>query len=314
MRQTRLRFKRTTIVGVILAALVLMPAGWQARAWPEDDQGCYCHNLGVAIYINGSDVAWPIIAQKGQTFSLDLKTVRMAVVGILPAVLAWEPNITDNSKFAITPANVIDNSADDLDNSTGNIETLFKITAPSVEGSYVIYVTAQGNYVGFIVNVGLGTSTPVNSSQLYSPFASITQVSAPASADEGSPVQVNVTVQNVGIISGRMFFYAVDGATGEILLPSVFADSNVSSFTTATLMGEFVMPNRSLQVVVRVGHVENGVAVDDGSKSQAISMVPQKAGPTGVSFPWIWVVAAVVPAVAGLGYFLMRSKSKRAPR
>jgi hypothetical protein len=267
----------------------------------------------VGIYFNGTDTVPPLVAQKGQTFSMDVKTVRMAVVGILPSVLSWNLNITDNLKFGFSPAEVFDNSADDLDNSTGNIESLFSVTAPDVDGLYVIYIAAQGNYVGIMVRVGAGTSSSENSSQLYSPYASITEVDAPGSAVEGDAVKVNVTVENVGKTSGGMFFYLMDGTTGETLLPSVYAGSNVSALTAATLSGEFLMPNRSLEVVARAGHIENGVAVDDDSKNQTISVVPRQAGPTDVSFPWIWVIAAMVPVVGGAAFFMMRSRQKGAP-
>ena len=177
----------TATLAILLLGVVTVTSGlWQTGSFshgePGFDQGCYCHNNGIAIYVNGTGDGnggvffGPITA--GSSFHLYITTNNVAATGVVPGLQQWQSNQTDNSKFTFSPTQVTDGSAQDRSPTSGNITALYKITAPTTAGFYTLTLYAQGSEMqSMTIQVTGGstsTSTTTTSSTTSSTASSTT--------------------------------------------------------------------------------------------------------------------------------------------
>lgn len=97
------------------------------------------------------------------------------------------------------------------------------------------------------------------------PKATIVSVSAPAFADAGTGFELSVSVTNDGPVAGAVFIKVIDIDTGSLIVPreSVSLDpSKTWGMTWSTIM----MPNKTWNLEIQAGHVEDGVDVVDSTK------------------------------------------------
>jgi Ni,Fe-hydrogenase III small subunit len=286
---------------------------------PEDHSGyggtgCSCHNFGVGIWVNSTDFyateeVFYANVESGKSFSLLINTVGTATTteGLLQPAVAWMPDMTDNAKFKFDPQEVKDNAPQDQDPSPGIMGVLFRITAPNQTGSYIISLSTQGSIVSVLVTVR-GASP--------SGFASVTNVQSPSAVRAGASVGMDVTLWNKGLAPYRLYVYATDHATGQVVFAKVYSESPIPANGTATLSGAFNMPNGNLTLMIRSGHVEGDRDVDDDLFSFSIlqpqSLPPVQTAQFGVLAmqwaPWIAVVAATLGSVPLVGMYARRGK------
>lgn len=160
------------LAAAIVGILAYAPAS--ARAFPQNDHGCYCHHSGIGMWVNGTDIGIVNLANvnAGATFHLQIRSVDVAATGVVPGVQVWLSNLTDNSKFQFSPTQITDNSAQDLNSTTGTITAVYAITAPLTNGRYDIEITAQGVVFDISIGVQGGTSaTGTTTTQSTSPPA-----------------------------------------------------------------------------------------------------------------------------------------------
>lgn len=261
--------------------------------------GCYCHNQGLSIYVNGSDVyalKEPIYVEveSGRSFALLVASARILPAGILQPVMGWMPDMTDNAVFTFDPEEVRDDSPDDQAPRDGSITALFKVTAPNEPGSYTLTLSVQGPIVSVLVRVGAEEAPP----PVPPAFASITDVEAPLLVQEGGSVVMNVSLRNTGSTTSGLYAYATDSATGEEVFPRLHSDGAVAPNSTVTLNAVFLMPNRTVNLLIRSGHVQEGVDADDDLRSlsvQAPIPLPPVKRPSLYAMveAWgVWVFAA----------------------
>ena len=153
------------LLGVATVASGLILSGSFASGEPSFDQGCYCHNGNISVYVNGTGDGLggksfgPIAT--GSTFHLLVSTGDQHATGVVPGLQEWMSNQTDNAKFTISPTQVTAGSAQDMNKTnSGNITALYAITAPSTAGTYVLTIYAQGSFMQPIsIQVTGGTTT-----------------------------------------------------------------------------------------------------------------------------------------------------------
>ncbi len=277
---------------------------------PDQDQGCFCHNGGVGVWANGTDIGlfFEINVDSGNSFVLNITSKQIAVQ-VSPAFMTWSPNDADNAKFGFNPQQVNDNSPQDQNPNQGTITALFKITAPKDPGSYVITILAQGSLFPFTVLVKQGV--PV-----LGHFAAITKVKSPMQAKAGASVGINVTLQNMGAKPLTLYIYAT--STNSTLFDKVYSKSPVSGNGTVALSGVFVMPNGNLTLRIHSGHVGDDGDVDDAAYTVSITQPRPIAvgvgGPIYFAYgqwgPWMpalmILLAAAVGAALGAGTVVRR--------
>lgn len=151
---------RLGLTALLFAVVVFANLVPSIVSHPANDQGCYCHNLGVSIYVNSTDVNLykvvniPYVSvQKGKSFTLLVRTEDISKFGVAQPLQAWWSNRTDNDLFKFDPQQVGDNSPRDQDPTVGNIVAFYKVTAPTVPGSYELTLYAQWNFVPVYVTV-----------------------------------------------------------------------------------------------------------------------------------------------------------------
>src|SRR5271169_1269174 len=156
------------LFGVATVTSGVWMTGGFSHGNPEFDQGCYCHNNNIAVWVNGTgdgnggSFFGPFTA--GSSFHLLINTDNAHVTGVVPALQQWESNQTDNAKFTISPAQVTDNSAADQNKTAGGILVLYKITTPTTAGTYVLTLYAQGSLLQPIAIQVAGGSTSTTTS------------------------------------------------------------------------------------------------------------------------------------------------------
>jgi len=280
-------------------------------------QGCYCHNSGIGLYVNGTDVmatsAGFAYLGNGGSFTFLVRSEQVEPEGVVEAVMAWTPSMSDNAKFAFDPQEVRDNSAQDEDSTAGKIAVLFKITAPNETGSYTIALSTQGTIAVFEVRVRPAQG---QAGQLIPSFAAISNVEAPVEAKRGGSVGMNATLQNKGSAPCSLYIYATDADTGEEVFPKVYSAAPVAGNGTITLSGAFVMPDWALSLKIHSGHVEEGQDVDDDAGNVSVRLQhpppPTQKAPIQVLVedwgPGIVVIAASMMSVQSLTLLASRRK------
>ncbi|MGA2664737.1 MAG: hypothetical protein ABSF83_07320 [Nitrososphaerales archaeon] len=151
------------LLGVVTVTSGVWLSGSFSHGDPSLDQGCYCHNNGIAIYVNGTGdgnggLFFSSFAP-GSSFHLYISTNNVAATGVVPGLQQWFSNQTDNAKFTFSPTSVTDGSAQDRSPTAGNITALYKITVPSTPGMYTLTLYAQGSEMQPILIQVAATST-----------------------------------------------------------------------------------------------------------------------------------------------------------
>ena len=153
------------VLGVAALVYASVPG---ARASPANDQGCYCHNNGIGVWLNGTGFMEFGILEftPGGSMSLNVTSSNIAATGVVPGVQDWMANENDTGKFTIAPQSVQDGSAEDLAPATGNITVIYRISAPTTPGSYLLTLYVQGTWLTVAASVGSpsGTTTTSTSS------------------------------------------------------------------------------------------------------------------------------------------------------
>ena len=177
----------TATLAILLLGVVTVTSGlWQTGSFshgePDFDQGCYCHNNGIAIYVNGTGDGnggvffGPFTA--GSSFHLYVSTNNVAATGVVPGLQQWQSNQTDNAKFTFSPTSFTANSPYNLSTLPGNITALYKITAPTTPGDYVLTLYSQGTLLMGIaiqvVSTITFTTSTIASTQILPPIATST--------------------------------------------------------------------------------------------------------------------------------------------
>jgi Ni,Fe-hydrogenase III small subunit len=308
-----------SIAALVLLTIVAVVVANIASAYvdqPPDHEGgpgCYCHNLGVGIWVNGSDTyaAREVIfveAEPESSFVELISSQRIGeTAGLLEPKMAWMPSMADNAKFTFDPQEVTDNAPQDQDPTVGNIAVLFKIAAPKEPGSYDISLSVQGPIVTFLVTV---------KSAAVSGFASVTYVKSPLAARTNSTIRIGVTLRNEGLDPHELYIYGIDRATGERILEKIYSGDPVQPNGTVSLEGAFRMPGGNLTLMIHSGHVEDSGDIDDGLSAVSILQL-QSSPPTQTTqlivlarewAPWVAIIGASLGSVPLLEMYARRGK------
>ena len=100
------------LLGVMLTTYGVWTQSNFSHGEPSYDEGCYCHNSGIAVWINGTGDGDGGISsgsvKAGSTFHLLVSTNDEHATGVVPGLQQWESNETDNAKFNVSPTQVTD--------------------------------------------------------------------------------------------------------------------------------------------------------------------------------------------------------------
>jgi coenzyme F420-reducing hydrogenase gamma subunit len=262
------------------------------------------------VYVNGTEVS-SFITRVGEGKSFVLRVeVAFPSQGskAVPIVVAWMPNMGDNSKFTFNSTQVADNSPQDRSPVRGDIIASFRITAPNESGSYSIAISYQGSFSEVFVTVG--------ESALAS-YAAIAQVSGQLAAKPGDLVTTNITLQNNGTEPSTFYVYGTNSSTKKVIFDKVYSQAPIAANATTTLTAAFKMPQGNLTLVVHGGHVEDRGDVDDSRKAIYIFQAMPVPAIQRVPFtvlamewaPWLAITAASLGAVPVIGMYARRGKT-----
>jgi hypothetical protein len=185
------------LMGVALTSAVVWTQDAFTHGLPDYGQGCYCHNNDISVYINGSGDGMFAITlgpfPTGSTFHIRASTSDSHTTGAVPNNQLWMSTQADNAKFNITPEGVTDNSANDLNQTAGNITAIYTATAPATAGTYLITLYAQGVLVSPVTVVVV----PYNSTARFTATKTTTSTaSASTSLTTSSSTGLTVSVTN----------------------------------------------------------------------------------------------------------------------
>ena len=177
------------LLGVTLTTYGVWTQSSFSHGIPTNDAGCWCHNDGIAVFVNGTGDggAGVFFGQIviGSTFHLLISTANHAA-GVVPGLQMWESNQTDNAQFTFNPAEVTATSPQNLSPISGNITALYKITAPTTPGDYVLTLYSQGTRLMGIAIQVVSTTTSITSTTTSSHI--ITQIATSTDTKLSSPI------------------------------------------------------------------------------------------------------------------------------
>ena len=184
----------TLLLGVMVTTYGVWTQSNFSHGEPSFDQGCYCHNNGIAIFVNatgdgqGGTFFGPFAA--GSSFHLYISTNNVAATGVVPGLQQWQSNQTDNAKFNISPMQVTDGSAQDRSATVGNITALYKMTAPTTAGFYTLTLYAQGSLMqGIVIQVTGGSTSTSSTTSSTTSTASTPSSTSPAGSNRSYSVR-----------------------------------------------------------------------------------------------------------------------------
>jgi hypothetical protein len=162
------------LLGVMLTTYGVWTQNSFSHAIPSKDAGCWCHDNGIAVFVNGTGDGGTGVffgqIMVGSTFHLLISTLNVAA-GVVPELQLWESNQTANANFTFSPTSVTAGSAQDLSEQPGNITALYKITSPTTPGEYVLTLYSQGTLLMGVVIQVVSTITSTTSIQVVTPPA-----------------------------------------------------------------------------------------------------------------------------------------------
>jgi hypothetical protein len=117
-----------------------------------------CHKSGITVTTNATQV---VQIETNASFWLQ---VNASGGTPLDTLLLWS-EVSHNTHFSFTPNEVKDNSITDKEAESGRIATLYKITAPDLEGNYTVKIYAassevRGGVAEVHITVGAGGEIP----------------------------------------------------------------------------------------------------------------------------------------------------------
>jgi hypothetical protein len=202
------------LLGVMLTTYGVWTQSNFSHGEPSYDEGCYCHNSGIAVWINGTGDGDGGISsgsvKAGSTFHLLVSTNDEHATGVVPGLQQWESNQTDNAKFMFSPTQVTDNSAADLNKTAGNIMAFYAITAPTTNGDYVLTLYAQGTLLqpiaiqvsgGSTTSTTTSTTTTSTTSTTHSSSTSTTSASSTKSSTSSSTTSASTSPSSTSTTS-----------------------------------------------------------------------------------------------------------------
>jgi coenzyme F420-reducing hydrogenase gamma subunit len=299
------------LVTILIVALIVGNPSPPAvvHSEPDFDQDCYCHSGQTArIEVNGTDAsAFVARVATGETFTLVVRIEFYEPVTTLENVAGWTPDMGDNAKFTFSPSQVVDNSPQDKEPAVGTMIAAFKITAPNMPQSYQLALSVRGSIQSITVNVGEGVAAS---------YAAITSVDYPLASRAGNTVRLNITLQNNGTMPSTFYVYATNGSTNQVISEKVYSGASVDANGTTVLSSTFEMPNSTLSIIVRSGHVQDSVDIDDDRTAVSIlqSLSPPPIQTTSLPAlakqwaPWLVIAAASLVSVPLTGSYVRRKK------
>ncbi|MGA2664358.1 MAG: hypothetical protein ABSF83_05385 [Nitrososphaerales archaeon] len=273
-----------TVLAVLLLSVVTVTTGvWLTGGFshgdPSLDQGCYCHNNGIAIYVNGTGDGngglffGPFKA--GTSFHFYVSTNNVQATGIVPGLQQWFSNQTDNAKFTFSPVSVTDGSAQDRSPTAGNITALYTITTPSTAGMYTLTLYAQGSEMQPILVQVTGGSTSTTSTTHSTTSTSTTSASTTTPITTTSTSRTTTTTQPTTTSTSK-----TSGPVDSLKIAT--NAQNYSASTTLIITGTLApAPAAGTAVVVQIENpayttvvYDNNVTVAaDGTFSYTVSIV-----------------------------------------
>jgi hypothetical protein len=186
------------LLGVTVTTYGVWTQSSFSHGTPDQDNGCYCHNNGVEVFVNrtGDGAAGVFFGQimDGSTFHLLVSTWDAYVTGVVPQLQLWESNQTDNAKFTFSPTSVIALSPYNLSPQQGNITALYKITAPTTPGDYVLTLYSQGTLLMGIAIQVVSTITSTITSNYTPPQIATSTDTIPSDSIPGWEYEVLVII------------------------------------------------------------------------------------------------------------------------
>jgi hypothetical protein len=220
------------LMGVMLTTYTVWTQSDFSHGEPEFDQGCYCHNNGIAIFVNGTGDGNGGISigplQAGGSFHLYISTNNVAATGVVPGLQQWESNETDNAKFNVSPTQVTDGSAQDRSTTVGNITALYKMTAPATPGIYVLTLYAQGTLMQPIIVQVSGSTTTTSST------TSSTSTTTTSSSTHSSSTSTTSTTSATSSTTSSTTSKSTSASSTSTTSTTATTKSTTTSSTTAT--------------------------------------------------------------------------------
>ena len=117
-----------------------------------------CHKSGITVLTNATNV---VQIESNASFYLEIS----ASGGEPNKMMVIWSNVSHNTFFTFKPREVEDNRSHDDQSKGGNINTIFEISAPSLEGNYTLRTYAastegKGGFAEIDVTVGAGGEIP----------------------------------------------------------------------------------------------------------------------------------------------------------
>ncbi len=186
------------LLGVTVTTYGVWTQSSFSHGTPSRDNGCYCHNNGIEVYVNrtgdGEAGVYFSHIMVGSTFHLLVSTWDVHSTGVVPQLQLWESNQSDNAKFTFSPTSVIALSPYNLSGVTGNITALYKITAPTTPGDYVLTIYSQGNLLMGIAIQVVSTITSTTTSNWTAPQTATSADAKPSDSIPGWEYEVVVII------------------------------------------------------------------------------------------------------------------------
>src|SRR3990170_4567628 len=103
---------------LLLVVMLMMYGSSPSEGRRSYGEGCYCHNNGIGMRINGVEIGYgvgvdPISIKAGGSVQLQASTNIVSSVDAVPKQ-EWRQSESDNAKFTFNPQIVYDNSVQDL--------------------------------------------------------------------------------------------------------------------------------------------------------------------------------------------------------
>ena len=200
------------LLGVMLTTYGVWTQNSFSHAIPSKDAGCWCHDNGIAVFVNGTGDGGTGVffgqIMVGSTFHLLISTLNVAA-GVVPELQLWESNQTANANFTFSPTSLTANSPYNLSTQPGNITALYKITAPTTPGEYVLTLYAQGTLLmGVVLQVVSTITSTATSIQIMTPPATtVTQTATtPSFSFPGGAYGVMEVLLFIGLFFGLPLF------------------------------------------------------------------------------------------------------------
>ena len=244
------------LLGVMVTTYGVWTQSSFSHADPSFDQGCYCHNNGIAVWVNdsgdGNGGLYLGSFTAGSSFHLLVSTNDAQATGVVPGLQLWESNQTDNAKFTISPTEVATTSSANLNKTAGSITALYKITAPSTPGTYTLTLYGQGTLLqplALQVTGGTTSSTTSTTTTTTTPTttSTTTTTTSHTTTTTTTPTTTSTTTttqsSSTSTTSTTTKSSASSSTTSTSTSPSSTSTTSASTSTTPTVGITFTSPS-----------------------------------------------------------------------